>query len=99
MHQDERPLHTSPGSDLAHPSLVDRFSDAVIFVDKTATILAANERAGAIVGTDPHMLPGRSFWQAAPHLITTTFYQAVVHAIRIHTSFQVVYRSPITQTW
>jgi PAS domain S-box-containing protein len=99
MYDDKLPQNASPGSGLEHTSPLNTLSDAVIFLDQAATILSANERAAAIVGKERHELPGHTLWQAAPQIVTTTSYQAVVNATRTHASFQVEYRSPITQTW
>jgi PAS domain S-box-containing protein len=80
-------------------SLLNTFSEAVILLDTTATILAANERAGTIVGADEHELSGFTLWQVAPQIVTVTLYQAVVTATRTRIPFQMTYHSPVTQTW
>jgi PAS domain S-box-containing protein len=82
-----------------HMFLLDTLSDAVIFLDKAATILSANKSATAIVGAREHELIGKTLWQTAPQFITTAFYQAVVDVIHTHIPSQVKYLSPVTRTW
>lgn len=81
------------------PSLLEALSDALLFLDTTATIQYVNTRAAAMLGASKHELLGTSLWQSAPHLVSTALYQAVTTAIHTQESLEITYCSPITQGW
>ncbi|MBO0780655.1 MAG: PAS domain S-box protein [Ktedonobacteraceae bacterium] len=89
----------TPASSQQLPHLLDAIPHAFLFIDNDGVILHANASAAASIGTAKHELPGNTLWQCAPSLVTPTFYQAVVKAIHTRQPLDVVYRSPITQTW
>ncbi|MBO0778736.1 MAG: PAS domain S-box protein, partial [Ktedonobacteraceae bacterium] len=86
----------APHSELT--SLLDTLPDALIFLDKNATILYANASAATMVGAKQHELPGHTLWQSAPPLVTPALYQAVITATHTRKPLQVTYRSPSTRT-
>ncbi|GHO62841.1 hypothetical protein KSC_017330 [Ktedonobacter sp. SOSP1-52] len=79
--------------------LLETLPYALIVLDKTATILYANAKATTMVGGSKHELAGSVLWQSAPHLVTTTLYQAVITALRTCQPLEVEYHVPDLQAW
>ncbi|GHO87590.1 PAS domain S-box protein [Dictyobacter formicarum] len=80
-------------------SALETLPDALIVVDDATTIVYANASAQTMLGTTQEALVGNSFWCLAPHLVSTTLYQAVLKARQTRKLTDVEYRSPVTQTW
>ena len=85
-----------------HPqltSLLETLSDALVFLDPSATVLYASARAAFLLGASKQKLQGRILWQSVPHLVSTALYQAVITVLHTQESLTVTYRSPINHNW
>ncbi|GHO60828.1 hypothetical protein KSB_93030 [Ktedonobacter robiniae] len=80
-------------------STLETLPGALFVVDDATTIVYANASAQTMLGTTQEALVGNSFWCLAPHLVSTTLYQAVLKARQTRKRTDVDYRSPVTQTW
>ena len=77
---------TSP---MAFTSFLETVSDALIIIDRTATIQYVNARAVGLLGVSRQITPGITLWQAVPQLVSTPFYQAVNTALQTQESLEV----------
>jgi PAS domain S-box-containing protein len=89
----------TPTSNYELTSLLDTLPEALIFLDRTATIQYANARAVTMLKVSKRELVGTTLWQHAPHLITTAFYQALISVISTREPLEVEYCSPLIQSW
>src|SRR5258706_2281434 len=79
--------------------ILETLPDALFIIDDTDTIVYANRCAQATAGATPEELRGNPFWRSAPHLVSTSLYQAVLRTRQTQEPTEVEYASPVTQTW
>lgn len=72
---------------------------ALFVVDDAATIVYANASAQAMPGATREDVCGKSLWCYAPHLVSTSLYQAVQKTKQTREPTEVEYISPVTNTW
>src|ERR1700726_4784340 len=98
-------FHAKPTSCLTPASsetlmrLLETLPDALFVVDDAQTIVYANARAQAMLGATPEDVCGTSLWRCAPHLVSTSLYQAVQKAKQTREPTEVEYVSPVTNSW
>jgi PAS domain S-box-containing protein len=93
------PAGTSLAPHLQLTSLLDTLPDAVIFLNEKATIQYANASAARMLEASTHELPGKDLRQCAPHIVTDSFYQAVMTVTHTRKPLEVKYRCPVTRSW
>src|ERR1700724_198053 len=97
--------HTNQSSRLTPAScetlmrMLETLPDAVFVVDDADTIVYANARAQAMPGATREDVCGTSLWRCAPHLVSTSLYQAVQKTKQTREPTDVEYRSPVTNSW
>ena len=79
--------------------MLETLPDALFVVDDADTIVYANARAQAMPGTTREEVCGASLWRCAPHLVSTSLYQAVQKTRQTREPTEVDYVSPITNGW
>jgi PAS domain S-box-containing protein len=79
--------------------MIETLPDAVFVIDNTETIVYANASAQTLTGTKREEVCGTSLGRAAPHLVSTSLYQAVQKAKQTREPTDVAYMSPVTNTW
>src|ERR1700704_94178 len=80
-------------------TMLETLPGALFFIDDAGTIVYANASAQALTGATPEELYGNLFWRCAPHLVSTSLYQAVRQTKQTRTLIDVEYISPVIQTW
>ena len=86
------PAGTSLAPHLQLTSLLDTLPDAVIFLNEKATIQYANASAASMLEASTHELPGKDLRQCAPHIVTASFYQAVMTVTHTRKPLEMEYR-------
>jgi PAS domain S-box-containing protein len=99
MCQNTLPASTSLAPHLQLTSLLDTLPDAVIFLNEKATIQYANASAARMLEASTHELPGKDLRQCAPHIVTASFYQAVMTVTHTRKPLEMKYRCPVTRSW
>ena len=79
--------------------ILETLPGALFFIDDAGTIVYANASAQALIGATPEELCGTSFWRCAPHLVSTSLYQAVQKTKQTREPTDVAYVSPVTTDW
>src|SRR5258708_17369575 len=98
MARTEQTRRVTPASRDTLLSVLEALPGAVVVVDDAATIVYTNARAQAILGTTREEVCGQSFWRCAPHLVSTSLYQAVQKTKQTREPTEVAYVSPVTPT-
>src|SRR5260370_36368114 len=89
----------SPASSKALLTLLETLPDAFFFIDDAATTVYANASAQTILGATREELCGKPLWRGAPHLVSTSLYQAVQKTKQTREPIEVEHVSPVTRTW
>ncbi len=89
----------TPASSKALLTLLETLPDAFFFIDDAATTVYANASAQTILGATREELCGKPLWRGAPHLVSTSLYQAVQKTKQTREPIEVEYVSPVTRTW
>ena len=98
-------FHAKPTSRLTPASsetllhMLEMLPDALFVVDDADTIVYANARAQAMLGATREEVCGTSLWRCAPHLVSTSLYQAVQQAKQTGEPTAVTYLAPVTNRW
>src|SRR5437899_5105693 len=80
-------------------TLLETLPGALFLIDDAATIVYANASAQTITGAPREDVLGQPLWCSAPHLVSTSLYQAVQKTTQTQAPSEVEYVSPVTQTW
>ncbi|GHO60358.1 PAS domain-containing protein [Ktedonobacter robiniae] len=80
-------------------TLLETLPGALFLIDDAATIVYANVSAQTITGAPREDVLGQPLWCSAPHLVSTSLYQAVQKTTQTRAPSEVEYVSPVTQTW
>ncbi len=86
---------TKHGIPASSEMLLETLPGAFFVVDDEVTILYANARAQALAGTTREEFLGKSLWRGAPHLVSTTLYQAIQKTKQTREATDVTYLSPV----
>ncbi|EFH83499.1 PAS domain S-box protein [Ktedonobacter racemifer] len=89
----------TPASSGTLLTLLETLPDAIFFIDDAATTVYANASAQTITGATREDLCGKPLWRGAPHLVSTSLYQAVQKTKQTRAPIEVEYVSPVTRTW
>jgi PAS domain S-box-containing protein len=79
--------------------LLETLPDALFVVDDADTIVYANARAQAMTGATREDVFGKPLWRCAPHLVSTSLYQAVQKTKQTREPTEVEYVTPVTNIW
>jgi PAS domain S-box-containing protein len=79
--------------------ILETLPGALFVVDDAVTVVYANARAQALLGTTREEVCGQSFWRCAPQLVSMSLYQSVQKTKQTCEPTEVAYVSPVTNTW
>src|ERR1700730_10523898 len=80
-------------------TMLETLPGALFVVDDAQTIIYANARAQTLTGATPEHFVGTTLWRCAPHLVSTSLYQAMLKTKETREPTEVEYRSPVTHSW
>src|SRR5258706_3939353 len=89
----------TPASSETLLTMLETLPGALFVVDDAETIVYANASAQTLTGATPEQFVGTTFWRGAPHLVSTSLYQAVRKTRQSREPTEVEYRSPVTHSW
>ncbi len=96
MARTEHTRRVTPASCDTLLTVLEALPGALFVVDDAATIVYANARAQAILGTTQEEVCGQSFWRCATPLVNPSLYQAVQKTRQTREPTDVAYVSPVT---
>ena len=95
--QTERVIRASRKKTLI--TILETLPGALFVIDDAGTIVYANASAQALTGATSEELRGNLFWRCAPHLVSTSLYQAVQKTKQTREPTDMAYVSPVTTNW
>src|SRR5438270_12992786 len=79
--------------------ILETLPDALFVVDGAGMIVYANASAQTLTGATPEQFVGTTFWRCAPHLVSTSLYQAMLKTKETREPTEAQFRSPVTHNW
>src|SRR5258708_7449186 len=80
-------------------TMLETLPGALFVLDDAETIVYANASAQTLTGATAEHFVGTTLWRGAPHLVSTSLYQAMRKTKETREPTEVQYRSPVTHSW
>src|SRR5258708_9353981 len=80
-------------------TMLETLPGALFVVDDAETIVYDNASAQTLTGATAEHFVGTTLWRGAPHLVSTSLYQAMRKTKETREPTEVQYRSPVTHSW